>query len=50
MEDVHEILKENNMVEPGDIIVNCGSMPIHERGRTNMLKVSRIRQEGEVKD
>ncbi|MEL7533489.1 MAG: pyruvate kinase [Bacteroidota bacterium] len=50
IDDVHEVLKDNDLVQPGDIIVNCGSMPIHERGRTNMLKVSRIRQKGEVKE
>jgi pyruvate kinase len=50
IEDVHEILKEFDLVQSGDVMVNCGSMPIHERGRTNMIKISRVREQGEVKN
>ncbi len=38
--DVTEILKQNKDVVEGDILVNTGSMPIHRRHRTNMLKVT----------
>jgi len=38
--DVAEILKEAGRVEPGDIIINTGSMPIKKRFRTNMLKIT----------
>lgn len=38
--DVIEILKQENFVEQGDIIINTGSMPIGRQGKTNMLKLS----------
>jgi len=38
--DISEILKENGVVSPGDVIVNTGSMPIKKRFRTNMLKIT----------
>ncbi len=40
--DVTAILKQNNDVVKGDILVNTGSMPIHRRHRTNMLKVTLV--------
>ncbi|WP_020537153.1 pyruvate kinase [Lewinella cohaerens] len=40
IEDVVEILKANERVKEGDIIVNTGSMPLHRRHRTNMLKIT----------
>lgn len=38
--DSVEILKEAGYVEPEDIIINTGSMPIDRRFRTNMMKVT----------
>ena len=38
--DVTEILKFSNILNTGDAIVNIGSMPLHKRYRTNMLKVT----------
>lgn len=38
--DLSEILKKNNKVKSGDIIVNTGAMPLHKRYRTNMLKIT----------
>ena len=40
--DIKEILKESGTVKGGDLIVNIASMPIQERGFTNMLKISAI--------
>lgn len=40
--DVTDILKQEGRIEPGDIVVNTGSMPLHRRFRTNMLKVTVI--------
>lgn len=40
IEDVVEILKNNNRVDAGDIIINTGSMPLHRRHRTNMMKIT----------
>jgi len=39
-QDVTEILKEEGMVRPGDCIINCASMPIHKKQRTNTIKVT----------
>ncbi len=40
--DVVEILKEFEILHPGDFVVNTGSMPLHSRGRTNMLKLTLV--------
>lgn len=40
IEDVVEILKINNKINVGDILVNTGSMPLHRRHRTNMMKIT----------
>jgi pyruvate kinase len=40
IQDVVDILKADEFVKPGDIIVNTGSMPMERRFRTNMMKVT----------
>ena len=40
IEDLINILKEENEVQKGDVVVNAGSMPLHKRFRTNMLKIT----------
>ncbi len=40
--DVLEILKENDFVGTGDLVINTASMPIHEKARTNAIKVSTV--------
>ncbi len=40
IEDTTSILKAANRISEGDIIINTGSMPIGQRLRTNMIKVS----------
>jgi pyruvate kinase len=40
--DVQDVLKSKNLIKPGDIVINTGSMPIHYHFRTNMLKISTI--------
>lgn len=40
--DVINILKTNNVVKIGDVVVNTGSMPIGDKSRANMLKVSTV--------
>ncbi len=39
-QDVNEILKSAGKLVPGDVVINTGSMPIHKRHRTNMMKIS----------
>jgi pyruvate kinase len=43
IDDIIQILKDNTLVETGDIIVSTASMPITGRGRTNMVKISQIK-------
>ncbi len=39
IEDIEELLKSENHVKEGDIIINTASMPLKSQGRTNMLKI-----------
>jgi pyruvate kinase len=41
--DVREILKRDGHVKTGDIFISLASMPIHEKSRTNMLKVNVVK-------
>ena len=43
--DVTDILKNSGKLEVGDVIVNTASMPIHQRHRTNTLKVTIVDKE-----
>jgi len=38
--DVNNILKEANLVEAGDVLINTAAIPISAKGKTNMLKVT----------
>ena len=38
--DVNNILKSENLIEVGDVIINTAAVPIYKQGKTNMLKVS----------
>jgi pyruvate kinase len=38
--DVNAILKGENLIQAGDVVVNAASMPIIKQGKTNMLKVT----------
>lgn len=40
IDDLIGILKEQEVVEVGDVVVNTGSMPLQKRFRTNMLKIT----------
>lgn len=40
IKDVQNFLRERGHVKPGDIVINTGSMPLRERKKTNMLKIS----------
>lgn len=42
IEDVLDILKANKVVKPGNVVINTGTMPLKSKGRTNMLKVSKV--------
>ena len=38
--DVNNILKAENLVQAGDVLINTAAIPISKRGTTNMLKVT----------
>jgi len=40
--DVNNILKEANLVQEGDVVINTAAIPIIKQGKTNMLKVAII--------
>ena len=40
MSEIKNILKEKVIIQTGDLVVNIASMPITEKGMTNMLKLS----------
>jgi pyruvate kinase len=42
IEDLKKLLQKYGQVKKGDIVINTASAPLHWKGTTNMLKVSRI--------
>ena len=42
IEDTTNILKAKGLVKEGDLLVNTGSMPLHRRFTTNMMKVTEV--------
>ncbi len=40
--DVIRVLKENDLLKAGDLAVNIGSMPLSNKGRANMVKVTLV--------
>lgn len=42
IQDLTNILRKKELVKPGDVIINTGSMPIKRKFRTNMLKLTVI--------
>lgn len=41
--DLIKILKKDKLVEEGDFVINCASMPLKAKGRTNMVKVTEVK-------
>jgi pyruvate kinase len=41
-DDIKNILKDNGVVETNDLVVKIASMPIAEKGFTNMLKIAAV--------
>ena len=42
IEETQAILKESKIITRGDFVINIASMPIKEKGMTNMLKLGKI--------
>jgi pyruvate kinase len=41
--ELQQILKEKGFVQSGDIIINLASIPLEDQGRTNMIKLGRVK-------
>ena len=39
---VHQILSENGLARSGDVVIITAGMPLPQKGRTNMVHVSRL--------
>tara|TARA_B100000900_G_scaffold258888_1_gene220661 strand:- start:300 stop:1727 length:1428 start_codon:yes stop_codon:yes gene_type:complete len=42
IKDLHIYLKSKKILKSGQVVINIGSMPIKEKGMTNMLKVGKV--------
>ena len=42
IQDVNGLLKQYHLVEPGQIVINTSSTPLHAKGRTNTIRVSEV--------
>ena len=40
--DVNRILKDQKLVEPGNVVINTAAIPIEQKGKTNMIKLTLI--------
>ena len=40
--DVNNMLKNQNLIQAGEVVINTAAVPIFKQGKTNMLKVSLI--------
>ncbi|MBE8721763.1 pyruvate kinase [Sphingobacterium pedocola] len=43
IQDVNGLLREYQLVDPGQIVINTSSTPLHEKGRTNTIRVSELK-------
>lgn len=41
--DITNIIKSKKVVKEGDFVINIASMPITQKGMTNMMKISRVK-------
>jgi len=40
--DVNSLLKSKKLVQPGQIVINTASTPLHKKGKTNTIKVTEM--------
>lgn len=43
IQDVNDLLKRHQLVEPNQIVINTSSTPLHQKGRTNTIRVSEVK-------
>ena len=41
--ELQELLKVKGLIESNDIVINLASMPFYEGGRTNMIKINKVK-------
>ncbi|MBK6609891.1 MAG: pyruvate kinase [Sphingobacteriales bacterium] len=41
--DVHQVLRDNDLIRRNDLVINTLSMPLSEKGKTNTVKITEIR-------
>ena len=44
IQDVNELLSQNQLVDPGQIVINTASTPLHKKGKTNTNLVPKIKR------
>ena len=42
IDDIKQFIKREGLVQTGDLVINIASMPMKDKGRTNMMKLSYI--------
>ncbi|MFC3197187.1 pyruvate kinase [Parapedobacter deserti] len=42
IQDVNSLLKTKKLVQPGQIVINTASTPLHKKGKTNTIKVTAV--------
>jgi pyruvate kinase len=42
VEDLNKITREQGYASDGDFVINLTSMPVHEKGMVNTLRVSQV--------
>jgi pyruvate kinase len=42
IDDLKDIIKSKGLLKKDDLVINIASMPMKEKGRTNMMKLSYI--------
>ena len=42
IKETKEMLKQSKLLKKGDLVINIASMPAHEKGMTNMMKISKV--------
>lgn len=43
IQDVNKLLKEKDLVSLGQIVINTSSTPLHEKGKSNTIRVSEVK-------
>jgi len=43
IQDVNDLLKELHLVDQGQIVINTASTPLHQKGKTNTIRVSEVK-------